>query len=58
MSSIKHFAAIHPELKRAAVEFDFALRVTLTAEGEKPREELVEELNKLLAGVTEKWRLE
>lgn len=55
---LQDFAAIVPDLKRAAAELDFAFRVTLTAEGEKPSEELVEDLNKLLAGVTDKWRLE
>jgi len=55
---IQDFAAVVPDLKRAAAELDFSFRVTLTAEGEKPSDELVEELNKLLAGVTNKWRLE
>ncbi|MCA9628651.1 MAG: hypothetical protein KC766_13325, partial [Myxococcales bacterium] len=55
---LQDFAAIVPDLKRAAAELDFSFRITLTAEGEKPSEELVAELNKLLAGVSEKWRLE
>jgi hypothetical protein len=55
---IQDFAAVVPDLKRAAAELEFSFRVTLTAEGEKPSEELVAELNKLLAGVTDKWRLE
>jgi len=55
---IQDFAAIVPDLKRAAAELDFSFRVTITAEGEKPSDELVEELNKLLGGVSETWRLE
>lgn len=55
---LQDFAAIVPDLKRAAAELDLTFRVTVTAEGEKPSEELVEELNRLLAGVSEKWRLE
>lgn len=55
---LQDFAAIVPDLKRAAAELDFSFRVTVTAEGEKPSDELVAELNKLLAGVSDKWRLE
>lgn len=55
---IQDFAAVVPDLKRTAAELDFSFRVTLTAEGEKPSDELVKELNNILAGVSEKWRLE
>lgn len=44
MSGVKHFPAIGSDFKRAAAEIDFAFWVTLTVEGEKPRED--------------KWRLE
>lgn len=55
---LQDFAAIVPDLKRAAAELDFSYRATVTAEGEKPSEELMAELNKLLASVPDKWRLE
>lgn len=55
---LQDFAAIVPEMKRAAAELDFSFRVTVTAEGERPSDDLVAELNKILATVTEKWRLE
>ncbi len=55
---LQDFAAIVPDLKRAAADLDFSFRITLTAEGEKPSDDLVAELNELIAGVSDKWRLE
>ena len=55
---IQDLSTIIPDLKRTATDLDFSFRVTLTAEGEKPNDDLVAELNKLLASVTDKWRLE
>jgi hypothetical protein len=55
---VQDFAAILPDLKRAAPELDFAFRVTVTAEGDKPTVEVVAELNKLLENVSSNWRLE
>jgi hypothetical protein len=55
---VQDFAGLVPELKRAAPDLDFAFRVTITAEGDKPSTEVVADLNKLLAGVSSKWRLE
>jgi hypothetical protein len=55
---IQDFAGVVPDLKRAAPELDFAFRVTITAEGDKPSGEVVAKLNKLLASISNKWRLE
>lgn len=55
---IQDFASAVPELKRTAPELEFSFRVIVSAEGERPSEELVHELNRLLQGVTLKWRLE
>jgi len=35
-----------------------ARRVTITAESEKPSDDLIKDLDKHLTGVSEKWRLE
>ena len=55
---VQDFAGVLPDLKRAAPELDFAFRVTITAEGDKPGEDVIAEINKILARVSSKWRLE
>lgn len=55
---LQDFAAIVPELKRAAPELDFVFRVTLTAEGEESDEDGLTELNRLLRSVSEKLRFD
>lgn len=55
---LQDFAAIVPELKRTAADLDFSFRVTITAVGEKPSDDLLAELNNLLATISDKWRLE
>lgn len=52
------FAEIVKDLIAAAPELTFAFRVNVSAEGSKPTPEVIESLNKLLAKVSTKWRLE
>lgn len=46
------------DLIAAAPELSFAFRVSISAEGAKPAPEVIAALNKLLAKVSGKWRLE
>lgn len=52
------FAEIVKDLIATAPELDFAFRVNVSAEGSKPTPEVIAALNKLLAKVSGKWRLE
>jgi len=55
---VQDFAAIVAQLKQAAPELEFAFRVFITAEGERPSDEILTWLNALLAEVKNGWELE
>jgi hypothetical protein len=55
---LQDFANVVAQLKQAAPDLEFAFRAIITAEGERPSEEVLAELNKLLNDVKSGWKME
>jgi len=55
---VQDFADIVGELLRLAPELDFTFRLTVTAQGERPTQGRLEQINALLRRVKEEWWLE
>ena len=48
---LQDFASVVAQLKQAAPDLEFSFRVVITAEGERPPEEVLAKLNELLGEV-------
>ena len=55
---LQDFASVVAQLKQAAPDLEFSFRVVITAEGERPPEEVLAKLNELLGEVKGGWKLE
>ena len=55
---LQDLAGIIAQLKQTAPDLEFAFRVVITAEGERPSAEVLAELNKLLNDVKSGWKME
>ena len=55
---LQDLVGIIAQLKQAAPDLEFAFRVVITAEGERPSEQVLAKLNELLKEVKSGWRIE